>query len=165
MSASISTAASAAPTSPAQVVLTSARSARAQSTGPSSARPEPPWIPVTPLKVDRWHSTLADLGLLDEFLDIIDGLENGFPLHSSLSIDTTRIYDNHKSALQHPEIIEGMIDTELTAGRFIGPFDKEELECLIGPFVTHPLGLAPKSDGTWRLVEDLSFPRSGPYPH
>jgi hypothetical protein len=57
-----------------------------------------------------------------------------------------------------------MIATEVAAGRFIGPFDQAELERLIGPFVAHPLGLAPKSDGTWRLVEDLSYPRSGPLP-
>jgi hypothetical protein len=112
--------------------------------------------------VDRWRSTLSDLGILEEFSDVVNGLENGFPLNSSLSIDSTRIYDNHNSALEHPEVIEEVISSELAAGRFIGPFTQTELEALIGPFISHPLGLAPKSDGTWRLVEDLSYPRTGP---
>jgi hypothetical protein len=55
-----------------------------------------------------------------------------------------------------------MISSEFAAGRFIGTFTQPELEALIGLFIAHPLGLAPKSDGTWRLVEDLSFPRDSP---
>jgi hypothetical protein len=56
-----------------------------------------------------------------------------------------------------------MITSELATGHYIGPFSQLELEDLIGPFIAHPLGLAPKSDGTWHLVEDLSYPQDGPH--
>jgi hypothetical protein len=101
---------------------------------------------------------------LDDFLDVVAGIESGFPLNSSISIDSSRIYKNHNSAMEHPSVIEEMIASEVAARRFVGPFSQSELEGLIGPFIAHPLGLAPKSDGRWRLVEDLSFPRDGPVP-
>jgi hypothetical protein len=141
----------------------SAPSARVPTTEPSSVRPEAPFPIVTPLIAERWRSLLSDLGILDQFLDVVNGIESGFPLNSSISIDASRIYDNHNSAVGHPEIIEKMLAAELATGRYVGPFSQSELEDLIGPFIAHPLGLAPKSDGTWRLVEDLSYPRAGPH--
>jgi hypothetical protein len=101
---------------------------------------------------------------LDQFLDVVNGIESGFPLNSSISIDSSRIFKNHNSAIEQPTVIEEMISSEVSARRFVGPFSQSELEDLIGPFIAHPLGLAPKSNGTWRLVEDLSYPRSGPIP-
>jgi hypothetical protein len=35
---------------------------------------------------------------------------------------------------------------------------------LIGPFLTHPLGVVPKGKGKWCLIEDLSFPHTSPFP-
>jgi len=101
---------------------------------------------------------------LDQFLDVVNGIESGFPLNSSITIDSSRIFKNHNSAIEQPTIIEEMISSKLSARRFVGPFSQSELEDLLGPFIAHPLGLAPKSNGKWRLVEDLSYPRSGPIP-
>jgi hypothetical protein len=130
----------------------------------SFARLEDTFPIVTPLNARHWQSAFEDLGILDQFLDVVNGIESGFPMHSSISIDSSRIFKNHNSAIQQPSIIEDMISSEVAAGRFVGPFSQSELENLIGPFIAHPLGLAPKSNGSWRLVEDLSYPRSGPIP-
>jgi hypothetical protein len=54
------------------------------------------------------------------------------------------------------------IRTELSYGRYTGPFSKSKLEQLIGPFRTSPLGVVPKSDNDFRLIQDLSFPYNDP---
>jgi hypothetical protein len=131
---------------------------------PSSVRPKPDWPVVTPLHVDRIHSALEEAGALDQFLDVLDGLTNGFPFNSSIIVDSTRISPNYGSATEHSEVIDAMITKELAAGRLRGPFSQPELEALVSPFLTHPLGVAPKGKGKWRLVEDLSFPHVGPHP-
>jgi hypothetical protein len=55
-----------------------------------------------------------------------------------------------------------MITKELAAGHLCGPFSQPELEALVGPFLTHPLGVIPKGKGKWHLIEDLSFPHTSP---
>jgi hypothetical protein len=119
---------------------------------------------VTPLRPDRFRSALEEAGGLGEFLDVIDGLTHGFPMNSSLIISSTRISPNYGSATEHPEIINNMITKELAAGRLRGPFSQLELEALIGPFITHPLGVVPKPNGKWRLVEDMSYPHDDSFP-
>jgi hypothetical protein len=55
------------------------------------------------------------------------------------------------------------IDTEVTLGRYTGPFSKDDLQSIIGAFRTSPLGAVPKPNSTkMRLVQDLSFPRDNP---
>lgn len=138
---------------------TYARDAEHTTTVPSTTRPKPRWKVVTPLKVDAWRYYLGKHGLLADFGSILDGLTNGFTLNSSLSIEWSRIYDNHKSATDHPDVIDSAIEKEVNTGRYEGPFTRSELEDCLGPFISHPLGLVPKQNGKWRVIEDLSFPR------
>jgi hypothetical protein len=119
---------------------------------------------VTPLRAGRFRSALEEAGVLGEFLDVIHGLTHGFPMNSTISINHTRISPNYGSATEHPEIIDAMIKKELDAGRLRGPFSQQELEALVGPFLTHPLGVVPKPNGKWRLVEDMSFPHDDSFP-
>ena len=53
------------------------------------------------------------------------------------------------------------IPTELSLGRYSGPFSHSRLEALIGPFRTSPLGTVQKAVDLTdrRIVQDLSFPR------
>jgi hypothetical protein len=48
------------------------------------------------------------------------------------------------------------ISEQLSAGHYAGPYTRNSLEALIGPFRTSPLGVIPKSDGTGRVIQDLS---------
>ncbi|KAE8197106.1 hypothetical protein CF328_g3943 [Tilletia controversa] len=48
-------------------------------------------------------------------------------------------------------------------GRWKGPLSRAEVERLVGPFQTSPLGIIPKANGDVRLVQDFSWPREGPY--
>lgn len=68
---------------------------------------------------------------------------------------------NHKSALDHPEVIDMYIEAEQKAGRYSRGFSPAELELLIGPFATAPLGVVPKPNSSkFRIIQDLSFPRN-----
>ena len=118
---------------------------------------------MTPLKAHRFARYLRFFGILDEYSDVIDGLMNGFSLHCSLTISESLILPHHRSAIDHPEVIEKLITKELTAGRYVGPFDRASLESIIGPFRSHPLGVIEKSKpGEFRVIEDLSAPRDQP---
>lgn len=70
------------------------------------------------------------------------------------------VFENHKSSLLDPSFISSYIATEQAAGRYSDAFAPEELENIIGPFRTSPLGLVPKPPSTFRLIQDMSYPRN-----
>ncbi|KAG1718740.1 hypothetical protein EDB19DRAFT_1597006, partial [Suillus lakei] len=62
---------------------------------------------------------------------------------------------NHASSLLNPSIIDAYILSEQAAGRYSIGFSPSDLEHLIGPFRTSPLGLVPKPHSTrFRIVQD-----------
>ena len=72
-------------------------------------------------------------------------------------------FDNHNSVTLDPQFISDYIRDEQAIGRYSEAFSPEELFQTIGPFRTAPLGLTPKPHtNTFRMIEDLSFPRDNP---
>ncbi|KIK35656.1 hypothetical protein CY34DRAFT_35791, partial [Suillus luteus UH-Slu-Lm8-n1] len=62
---------------------------------------------------------------------------------------------NHLSSLLNPSIIDAYILSEQAAGRYSSGFSPADLELLIGPFRTSPLGLVPKPHSNkFRIVQD-----------
>ncbi|KZT17914.1 hypothetical protein NEOLEDRAFT_1020187, partial [Neolentinus lepideus HHB14362 ss-1] len=62
---------------------------------------------------------------------------------------------NHKSSELDTDFIDEYIAGEVAAGRYSEGFEPAELERLIGPFQTSPLGLVPKpGTSKLRLVQD-----------
>lgn len=131
---------------------------------PAPSRPTPPWPLFRPLKPDRWLAHLTHLNITHAHARLIDALNSGFSWNSTIDINTTLVYPHHSSARLNPSAVLDKIDTELASDRYIGPFSKQELEALIGPFIAHPLGVVTKSNGKWRVIEDLSWPRKGSQP-
>ncbi|KAI1781869.1 hypothetical protein LXA43DRAFT_1069631 [Ganoderma leucocontextum] len=118
---------------------------------------------VTPLDVDRIRSALQGLGLLDEWAHIISGLLDGFNVGVDTHVSETYIPENHASTSLAPDFIDSYILDEQAAGRYSRVFMPAELQSLIGPFRTAPLGLVPKPNSNkFRLIQDLSFPRNNP---
>lgn len=108
---------------------------------------------------------LLKFNLLGEFHDIPAGLRNGFSLGSNHQLTSTFIPVNHKSALQNKLAVSSHIRKELSLNRYTGPFHPSRLQELIGPFQTSPIGVVPKSNGAFRIIQDMSFPRdSEPVP-
>ena len=60
----------------------------------------------------------------------------------------TPIYDtvtpNHSSILHLCDVYTSTVHNEFTAGRYVGPFSRTQLEAELGPFPDLPLILPPK---------------------
>ncbi|CEL52825.1 Zn_clus Fungal Zn(2)-Cys(6) binuclear cluster domain [Rhizoctonia solani AG-1 IB] len=130
-------------------------------TGPKHADVDPRKI-VTPLIPSMWEHVLRSLNLWHQFHDIPVGLSQGFRIGTSATLQTTSIPPNHKSSIDHAEFVDKAIQKEIQEGRYSGPFTPHDLEAMIGPFRSAPLGVVAKSKpGEFRIVQDFSFPRGG----
>jgi hypothetical protein len=89
---------------------------------------------------DKWEALLRALGILKEFKDIPDGLREDFRISAHGPVTSTHTPPHDKSALERPNVILDHIKTNVTAGRYTGPFTRNYLELLIGPFRTAPWG-------------------------
>jgi hypothetical protein len=130
---------------------------------PSTAPPSDFCPIVTPLVSDAWDKALRMSGLFSRFHDVPYGIRHGFDMGTHSAPLVTYTPPNHSSALANPHAVLSYIQTELSFGRYSGPFSHSRLELLIGPFRTSPLGVVPKPGTTdLRLVQDFSFPRNNP---
>ena len=139
---------------------TAAHSAVTKYTMPNRAPPFSDFlIIITPFIANAWERELLSLSLLDTFSDVPYSIRHGFDLGIHSIPPETHIPNNHLSAIQHPQAIRTYINTELSNGRYTGPFSPSRLEALIGPFRTSPLGVVPKpTPGEFHLVQDFSYP-------
>jgi hypothetical protein len=132
---------------------------------PNSATPSHNLLPIiTPFIPDEWEKMLNDITPFNKFPDVPIGMRFGFDMGIHSSPSHTYIPPNHNSALSYPDHVSSHIRNELSLGRYSGPFSRLELESLIGPFRTSPLGTVPKTVDSFerRIVQDLSFPRDSP---
>ncbi|KAE8184973.1 hypothetical protein CF335_g7865, partial [Tilletia laevis] len=85
------------------------------------------------------------------------GLHIGIP-----NISRTHIAKHLGSTTNEPSKVETLIDNELKAGRYAGPYTSSStVEGLLGgPFQTSPLGLRVKANGKFRLIQDFSSPHN-----
>lgn len=114
------------------------------------------------MNIRVWERELNKYGLLSEYLYLLNGFEEGF--HQGIPIHRVKNLNwysppNHKSALDAREKIEKSIEKELKLGRMCGPFSEQEVYENIGFFRTSPLGAVINGDGSFRPINDLSFPR------
>src|SRR4051794_27560336 len=75
----------------------------------------------------------------------------------------TIIGPNQASVTSHPEFINRYIADEQRAGRLSAAYLPSDVAALIGPFRTAPPSTVENNDASdFRLVQDLSFPCTGP---
>lgn len=108
----------------------------------------------SPIKVDRLRAYLADYTDQVAASELLQGFSTGFHLH----YDGPRIETECKNLLSvrsnEYEALCLVLD-EVQKGRIAGPFDVRPL-----PFLRlNPIGLVPKRDGSFRLIQHLSFPK------
>jgi hypothetical protein len=115
----------------------------------------------TPLVAAEWKSSLEAAGITHIYPQIHHFLSHGADAGIKV-IHATFIPPNHPSIVTHQEVFHEIVNIEFEKGRYWGPFSKEELEAIIGPFQTSPLSLIPKpgKPGKFRLIQNLSYPRS-----
>ena len=81
-------------------------------------------------------------------------------LESRGSFHARTFFNNQSSSQLDPDFITKCIASEQIAGHYSDAFLPEDLEELIGPFRTSPLGLVPKPHSdTFRMIQDMSYPR------
>lgn len=114
------------------------------------------------MKIDEWRNQLEKHGLLESYGFLLNGFAEGFhqgvPDHS---IEGLKFYcpPNHKSAEMARGKIEKNIEKEVQEKRMFGPFEKEEVYKHMGFFRTSPLGAVENGDGSFRPINDMSFPK------
>ena len=114
----------------------------------------------SPLRVDAIERRLQELGILDSWKEVVNGLRHGFDVGVRDTPEQSYIFENHRSASLDEAFIDNYIISEQAAGRYSQAFDPDDLEGIIGYFRTSPLGLVPKPNSeSFRLVQDLSYPR------
>jgi hypothetical protein len=72
------------------------------------------------------------------------------------TITTTYTPPNHASVTSALVAALKYIHKQLALGHYSGPYSCNSLELLIGPFYTSLLGVIPKSNGSERIIQDLS---------
>ncbi|OJA10104.1 hypothetical protein AZE42_13500 [Rhizopogon vesiculosus] len=117
---------------------------------------------LTPYSADHLDIFLRNAHLLDSYPQLSEKIRYGFPLGNLDPIDLTYAPPNLPSALEHDTLIQDYITSELSLGRFSGPFTQLELEAKIGPFRSSPLQIAIKEEAPgqpkkFRVCCNLSF--------
>lgn len=109
----------------------------------------------TPIKVKNLLAVLQ--GYEKEKLRVLlEGFSYGFHLGCT-DLPRSKVSRNHKSAIEHPSVIQDFIAQGRELGRIAGPFPSPPFT----HFVSSPLGVVPKSEpGKFRVIHDLSFPKS-----
>ena len=120
---------------------------------------EDPRKVVTPLDADGLEVALYKLDIFQKWAHVISGIRDGFDVGVKEQFLHSVIHPNHSSSSLDQSFISSYIQSEVSAGRYSRAFSRPELEKLIGPFCTSPLGLVPKDKDSFRLIQDLSFPR------
>lgn len=117
--------------------------------------------PLTPLVADHWEFMLHSAHLLQNYPLIPMYLRRG--AHAGIpQIFHTYTPPNKPSTVELKNIFDEMIQAEFNKGRYIGPFNQQQLEHEIGPFQSSPLSLVPKAGkpGKFRLIQNLSHPHT-----
>lgn len=86
-------------------------------------------------------------------IELAEGFNNGFKLNYTGPRYHT-IAPNLISANMHKEETMAKLMKEVSLGRMLGPFKILPISTLR----ISPIGLVPKSDGSWRLITHLSYP-------
>jgi hypothetical protein len=115
---------------------------------------------VTPYIAEAYENFLNRFDLSSKYPNLVFNLQHGFPIGDIPPPTRTYIPKNHKSALEHIDVICSYCQDEVALGRMSGPFSADEVfNILGGHFVSSPLGVVEKAGepGKLRVVRDLSY--------
>ncbi|KAE8238292.1 hypothetical protein A4X03_0g8868, partial [Tilletia caries] len=122
-----------------------------------------PAQPITPLLPGGWSEALRRTGLARRYPSLVNSITYGFNIGIP-PLTNTLTPPNHRSSRENPAATRQLIQKELDAGRYGGPFSLHFVSQALGHIQTSPLGLVPKDGTSFRLIQDFSFPR-GPDSH
>ena len=111
---------------------------------------------TTPLIADQWEHHLKDHPDRNLVQYILHGIREGFRIGFNRDNKCKRATSNMNSAIANPQPVSEFLQTELSAGRIVGPLpDIPEVQ--ISRFGVIPKSGQPRK---WRPILDLSSPHS-----
>lgn len=118
------------------------------------------------MNIPNWEALANQCGLQEEAEEVIAGLVNGY--HQGIPEHTLgwrRWFTpaNHQSALLAADKIRNTLAKEYQEGRICGPFTHEEVFQKLGFFRSSPMGSVINGDGSFRIINDMSFPRDNEF--
>jgi len=119
----------------------------------------PPWLDgvITPLKWKAWEQAMANHPDHRFREYVVNGIREGFRVGFDYGRKCTGAHRNMRSATQNPKVVSDYLLTECSAGRVVGPFQRDIASP--GSIHTSRFGVIPKgTPGKWRLIVDLSYP-------
>jgi hypothetical protein len=111
----------------------------------------------TPLRLSSWTALLVSYPDREQANFIIRTLERGADIRFRGNTRRSDTPSNLKTAAQHKEHVTAYIKEEVALGRMLGPFAEPPFEF----FRTSPVGVVPKDHTKFRVINHLSFPRTG----
>ena len=108
---------------------------------------------ISPINAVIVEKSLIEYPLPDKRKELISGLKFGFKLQYSGTRLPIRS-KNSKSISEHSELVLRKINNEVQVGRIAGPFIEPSFPTLR----VSPIFLAPKKNGEFRLIHNLSHP-------
>lgn len=116
--------------------------------------------PLHPFNLLFLEALLRDTSLLSHYSTILSSFSSGFVVGIP-TLHHTFAPPNHPSLESLAQEFHTIVNVEFERSRYLGPFNKIELQQLIGHFQTSPLSLVPKPNSKqYRLVQNLSFPHT-----
>ena len=114
-----------------------------------------------PYPPKAWEEQLLAADLLKKYPHLPAGFQHGF-IFNFPPILLTQTPPNSKSITKFVGEFQRNVDAEISKGRYLGPFSRQTLEALIGPFQSSPFSIIPKpgKPGKFRNLQNLSFPLS-----
>ena len=115
--------------------------------------------PLTPYHPNAWEQFLIAAELMHVHGHVLTGLRHGFHVNFP-TIISTQTPPNRDSILEHANRFAEIVSNEMEKGRYIGPFSRNLLEDLIGPFQSSPFSIIPKLGriDKYRNIQNYSFP-------
>lgn len=114
----------------------------------------------TPIKIQNLKPLLQNYSNKAIGTELLQGFQFGF----RIGYKGPRLggeSKNLKSVLQFPEAARDKINSEVSLGRIAGPFSNKPISNLR----VSPIGIVPKSGGSWRLITHLSYPEMNSVNH
>lgn len=121
---------------------------------------------VTPLDYLKVEDTLCEYNILDNWCHIVNSIHNGFHVGVPCLPESTILFQKSCILFTKPFCNQQLHYFKQAAGCYSIGYSPTDLECIIGPFRTSPLGLVPKPHSNkFHIVQDLSYPCNDPSIH
>ena len=114
---------------------------------------------LTPYNARVWESLLAESGLDKKYPSLPQNLRSGFIINIP-NITSTQTPPNNSTIRDLQTQFNKIVDLEILKKRYIGPFSRQMMESLVGPFQSSPFSIIPKpgKPDRFRLIQNYSFP-------